>query len=368
MLKKLYVDNYRCLVNFEVNFSNLSLLIGENGSGKTTVFEVLRYLQAFVSGDVRLRDQFLAENLTRWQTRDEQVFELELVGNGGTYAYRLVIEHKLEERKLRVAEETLRFDGKPLFGFSGGTVQLYRDNHSEGPTYPFDWSQSGLATILPRGDNKKLAWFQDRMAKIIVAGLQPAVMTAETREDSRHPARNMENFSSWYRFLVQEQSGSMFDLTKMLREVVDGFHSFRLPQLGERSRVLEVGFSGGEHSEPVFYRFNELSDGQRVLICLYTLLFAVQKQGYSLFLDEPENYLALPEIQPWLLQLSDLCGDGVEQAVLISHHPELINYLGRESGVWFEREPNGPTRVKYEVNAGDSGLDLAELAARRWLE
>ncbi|MGD1703809.1 AAA family ATPase [Dapis sp. BLCC M229] len=51
MLKKLYVNNFKCLVNFEIKLSNINLLLGANGSGKTTVFEVLHKLQKFILGE-----------------------------------------------------------------------------------------------------------------------------------------------------------------------------------------------------------------------------------------------------------------------------------------------------------------------------
>jgi len=41
MLKRLYVDNFRCLVNFELRLDRVNLLLGENGTGKTSVFDVL---------------------------------------------------------------------------------------------------------------------------------------------------------------------------------------------------------------------------------------------------------------------------------------------------------------------------------------
>ncbi|KJV06625.1 AAA family ATPase [Methylocucumis oryzae] len=43
MLKRLYIHNYKCLVNFEIHFDqDVSLFLGGNGSGKSTVFEVLK--------------------------------------------------------------------------------------------------------------------------------------------------------------------------------------------------------------------------------------------------------------------------------------------------------------------------------------
>ena len=47
MLERLYVTNYRCLVNFEFRPNSKQLLIGGNGSGKTTVLDVLALLRDF---------------------------------------------------------------------------------------------------------------------------------------------------------------------------------------------------------------------------------------------------------------------------------------------------------------------------------
>src|SRR5204863_4796524 len=78
MLKRLYADNYRCLVNFELKLDRVNLLLGENGTGKTTVFEVLYRLQQFVAGNAKVLAVFPSSELTRPQTNSNQRFELEL--------------------------------------------------------------------------------------------------------------------------------------------------------------------------------------------------------------------------------------------------------------------------------------------------
>ncbi|MCE2717734.1 MAG: AAA family ATPase [Dolichospermum sp.] len=119
-----------------------------------------------------------------------------------------------------------------------------------------------------------------------------------------------------------------------------------------------------------YYGFNELSDGQKTLIALYTLIYCTQDEDYTLCIHEPENFLALPEIQPWLIELYDFCADKKLQALLISHHPELINYLlASPIGYWFERQSNSPARVRKITNeeSDHSGLPISELIARGWL-
>lgn len=139
----------------------------------------------------------------------------------------------------------------------------------------------------------------------------------------------------------------------------------------------------GDRQDYIAYRFGKLSDGQlrclrdasqkplrhRVLIALYTLIYCTQSEDYTLCIDEPENFLALPEIQPWLMQLYDFCSEGKTQALLISHHPELIDMLASSVGYWFDRQQNSPVRVKRisNDNDNDTGLPISELVARGWI-
>jgi hypothetical protein len=76
--------------------------------------------------------------------------------------------------------------------------------------------------------------------------------------------------------------------------------------------------------------------------------------------------VALREIQPWLTALTDFTGDGIEQAMLISHHPEIIDRLALSSGRWFERDGSGPVRVSDQPKAQVDGLKPSESMARGW--
>jgi ATPase subunit of ABC transporter with duplicated ATPase domains len=176
----------------------------------------------------------------------------------------------------------------------------------------------------------------------------------------------MENFVSWYRFQSQEHQGAMLALFQELKKVIPGFSSFSVKEAGE-VRVLKVMLEKpGGNGRLLTYDFGELSDGQRVLVALYALLFVLKGEGLSLFLDEPDNFVALREIQPWLTALTDSCGEGIEQAVLISHHPEVIDHLALPSGRWFDRDNNGPARVSENPAAQVEGLKPSESIARGW--
>ena len=372
MLKRLYIDNYKCYSNFELTFNALNLLMGPNGVGKSTIFEVLYKIRAFVSEGVKVTALFDAGDRTRWQISNTQKFEIELEGNGGIYKYEFALDDQPRSNNLRVQYEKLWFNAQPLLNVSLNTeqlyeAQLYRDNHSAGPLFPFDWSQSAISSIPSRHDNTKLTWFRERMEEMIIVSLGVTMMESESSQEVQYPDHAMQNFVSWFRYLYQDQ-GLALEIARELQEVFSGFKNFKLDKAGEHHRVLKLSFlHEGDQRKSVEYRFDELSDGQRALVALYTLLYYAKSGAYTLCIDEPENFLALQEIQPWLIQLYDSCNEGGLQALLISHHPELIDYLASSQGIWFERENNGLVRAKPITESGENGLSISELVARGWI-
>ena len=368
MLKRLYANNFRCMVNSEITFDKLTLLLGPNGGGKSTIFELLFKIRHLLIDNARIGDVFQEDDLTIWLNSNEQTIELDVQGNGGCYNYKLVVSHNKSIGKQRIETESLYFDSNPLFIFQSGDAQLYHDDHKPGPKYTFDWTLSPLATIAPRLDNQKLTWFKKWVDLLFIISLEPKAMTSVAENESAWLNRNGTNFASWYRYISQEYQDKAFNLTDRLREIVPGFHAFKLETAGKQ-KILKVGFiNGNKKVEPVYFDFEQISDGQRAMIVLYSLMLSLEDLGHTLFLDEPENYVSLPEIQPWLVALNDVCGEDFPQAVLISHHPELIDYFGPESGKWIERDPLGPIRVKPLPQKIDGTLKLSQLIARGWTE
>ena len=366
MLERLYINNYRCLVNFEIKFDEMTLLLGTNGTGKTSIFDILHKLRQLIIDNAKIGGLFSSENLTVWLDSNIQTIELSVKGNGGEYTYKLVIEHKTVEDKQRISEEFLSYNGNSLYRCKQGEVHLYQDDYKEGPIYTFDWTMSGLSTILSRKDNTKLIWFKDWISKLFIVNLQPYNISSVTKDEIQMIDRGGINFASWFRYISQEYQNKVYNLYDHLREAVPGFDSFQLQTAGKQ-KILNVGFRKKNKSNEVKYLdFENISDGQKVLIILHTFLISLQNMGHILLIDEPDNYLALAEIQPWLIELEEICGEKIPQVILISHHPELIDYMGIEQSRLIDREPLSPARVvPFKANI-ENGLKLSEFVARGW--
>lgn len=360
MIERIYFDNIWTFVNFEWRPGPLAILLGANGAGKTALVDTLRGIQTLLRGEASSVEPFNDKSRTRWDRRREQTVEVDVRGNGGLYRYRLVIEHpEREPGKNRITSESLRYDDKLLVEFEGGELRLFRDDGSAGPRFKAKATRSGIGALEPSDDTRLLAWFKDWIFQVWLLRPDPRAMGARVSGTSADwLAQNLANFGAWYLRHLATKPGSMFKATAALGNVLPGFL-----ELHEHDGYLHARLGDDTASES--FRFDELSDGQRALIALYVLRHAVAGPGKTLAIDEPDNYVSLREIQPWLSEMMDLAlAKGGPQIWIISHHPEVLNLLALDYGWRFFREGMGPTRVERFQAA--AGLDPAETVARGW--
>lgn len=348
MLKRIFADNFRALVNFEFRPGPLSLLLGGNGSGKTSVFDVLGNLRDLIVIG-RPASELFSHSRTRWDTRDVQRFELDVQNMDGTYHYVLEIEHPEETQgKPFIHLETVTLDGSVLYQLSAGEVQLNREDG--GVLFPFRSDQSFLPNLdLPGARSlARLARFKQLIARVSLVQPNPFSVESTSIQDQASLARNGSNFASFFSHLNSERPEVRTELENRLSEALPGFRNLLFRRIGDAKQLL-AAFSDAKNLS-VDYNFSELSEGQRVLAILYAAVCGLAHEGEVLCFDEPDNFVALAEIQPWLQVLRDTLEARGGQAMIISHHPEVMDYLALDSLWWFER-PSGPVIARpYEAD------------------
>ena len=367
MLTRVYIDNFRCFANFEWRPGRRQLIMGPNGSGKSSLLNALLLVRQFVNLGHKIDDQYMWQARTRWMNQVRQTCEIEARLNDQTYIYRLVLEAETwgEPPRTRIASESVHLDGAPIFEFVDGEVRLFNDRLEHKVTYEFDWSRSALATIVPRKDNTRLTTFKHWFRQLVCFRINPFAMGSRAEGEQLFPNVDLSNFAQWYRHLIQAFPKENAAFIKDLCSAIDGFTFLNLESVGENIRVLVAEF-GGEKATSTKFTFDELSDGQRCLISLYAILHFVLATGGTVIIDEPDNFVALREIQPWLTTAEDVIEDKRGQLLVISHHPEFINQWAPELGVRFIRERSGPVRLKDFQADTESTLTPAELVARGW--
>lgn len=362
MLKRLYVNNYRCLVGFEAEFESFAVLCGANGSGKSSVFDALKLIrdlatgQSYLGGDGE-RDVPSLE-LTSWLGSSTQEFELTLVISGQTFEYRLHLEQSRPELKPRIVFERTVCDGRELYIRDLEGVRFQKTSGAQAG-FPLDWRQAALGSIQPIGERRDIEALQRAIGNMIVLRPDPRGVEVDSKGEAKSPALHLGNLPSWYRYLSQEQEWTD-SLRESLKDVWPDFRSFRLVELGRNVKALQLRFDG---STDLY--LDQLSDGEKQLVGLYMVRAALATDRVqTVLMDEPDNYVGLPELQPWALSLRELLDEN-RQAILISHHPEILDASGQSAGRIFWRDNHhSPTRMG-PLKVPD-GLRPGEAIARGW--
>lgn len=364
MIERIYIDNFRCFSNFEFKPGKVNLILGANGSGKSSMFAMVSSLVDVLIRGEPIAEAFATQTLTRWDSRDVQKLELDVVrAEGGTFGYRLEVKHDRDRRTAAILSEVVRLDDRTLFRYEGGSVYLYNNEGKAGTSFAFKGNRSFLADVEDRPESQSLREFLSAVSGMGGLKLIPSEMSASSTHEHATLARNGENFASWYRHLQQEDPEGVARCFDALRLAIPGFRSLRLVKTSQQTRhrdlVAKFAASGSDYEVD----FDELSDGQRVLVVLYALLVEIEGGNRTLMIDEPGNYVSLSELQPWLQNLDDALGD-TSQLFLISHNPEVIDFTAAESPFFFERADGGPVRVKAAVFDRETGLTASQQIVR----
>lgn len=362
MLKRLYIDNFRCFVNFEFKPGPKQLLLGPNGVGKSSLLDAILFLKWFIEGG---ESRFTQSTRTRWQDRPLQVFEIEALIDDREFKYRLEIRYTQESKLPAINLETLTVSGTPVFELANGEVRFFPNEGSQ--STELKWETTDSALHLAQFSNQHVRRFVSWIETMHCFQIDPYPGEMDERADSedRLPEYDLSNLAPWYRHLLQEEPESNGRFLNSLKDALSSFQSLRFSTEDDGVRKLRARFATQQEGGTTF-SISELSEGQRMIVGLYMILHFVITTGQTVILDEPDNFISLREIQPWILAAEKAVEDSGGQLILISHHPETLNQWAHEYGLRFFREENGHVRTERFKDDPDGYLRPSELIARGW--
>jgi predicted ATPase len=364
LIRRLYIHNFRTFVNFEWNPPAACVLVGDNGAGKSALIEAMWLLQDLVVDGKAVGETTALSARTAWLQEAGQTFEIDVDRGGESLRYRLSIQS--ERGRASIGEE-LRSTAGLLYRAEAGRVELFGDSPSAAPraTIPYDRRRSFIASLEARPDNERIVGFRESIRMIWAIKPDPCRIGGKAAAESSYLERDLSNFASWYLAWVAQDPDAATALWSDLRQALRGFAALRLQPISAEVKDLQVRFSFGERSYELGWA--KLSEGQRLLIALYGLLRLGLVKASLIALDEAENYVAPAEIQPWLRAVVDSAAEHKQQLIVISHHPEPINYMAADA-VWrMWRDPEGGhTRIaplSPDIEAGVTAYDAVKLGA-----
>jgi predicted ATPase len=360
MIERLYVNNFRCLENFSIDFGPdraSMLVIGKNGSGKSTLRQAFGVFQNICRGSNRVRDLIAGSDFTQRRKHIPMRFEVELTLANKRFKYAISFEMPENFREARVAEEGLSVDGNVIFSRQQAQVNL-----PGGSTFRLDWHVAALPVINERPGESSIQEIKSFFASMILIAPIPANMSGFSEEESVELQHDAANFSAWLNALILRYPAAYNVLFGYLKSVIPDLASFENVPRGEKGKQLLVKFEQEEANRVLSIDFKQLSDGEKCFF-LSALIVASNKINGPIFCmwDEPDNHLSLPEVGHFITQLRKMTNQN-GQFIATSHHPETIRRFSDETTLVLTRKSHlEPTIVRTLAAFQYSGDLIAAL-------
>jgi len=352
MLQRLYVHNYRCLENFELIVKGIpsALLIGKNGSGKSTIARVLEVFQSVARGINRMSELgkmnlVSPKDFCRGRADVPIRMELEVLLEGKIYTYTLALDLPEKFRELRVFEEQLLVAGEAVYSRNEARVTLFKSPQNREAQFLVDWHLVALPVIQEQSETDPLHVFRSWLAHMIILAPIPALMEGESSGETLMPNRDGSNYGEWFTGLLSRYPAAYTLVDEYIRNIVPDIRDIQNERIGKESKNMIVRFEADQAQLSV--DFKELSDGEKCLF-LCALVVAANKFYGPLFCfwDEPDNYLSLSEVGFFLLSLRQSF-QGSGQILVTSHNPEAIRKFSGENTFVLDRKSHlEPTLVR----------------------
>ncbi len=355
MIRRVFVDNYRCLINFEFRPDRVNLLIGANGSGKSAFFEAVNWLWAFARGQSVTT---LPASTLPWGDKAViQTFEIDVrdPDGGDDIRYQLRVSHAGPSSSAQFVDERLTKGKTSVLSVTAAGVKVLGENGQvleaafQGPTTALS---SGL------GGHPILGRFRAVISGISFFRINPYnILETSSAEDHQLKA-DASNFAAWLRYVATDRASYVGFLAR-IAEALPQLKNLRQLDLGGDKQTLVAAVTRGSLNESLI-PFSDFSEGEKCL-CVLHAIAAFRPSASSLFLDEPDNFLSLREVQPLLSGLVE----GGSQLFVVTHHPEAIDYLAADSSWLFER-PSGEqvqvSRMVFDRSRGERPSETVRLA------
>ena len=338
MIKRMYVDNFRCLTNFEfkVGEDKNALFLGENGAGKSSLLKILSILKKIARGNNGLADK---DKLTKQDygfagTKKPIVFEIDIEISQRLFTYGIWIDYPETFFKPRIKKEQLFVDGKACFTRNLADISVGK------AVFSLDWHIAALP-IIQAHPSDPVNIFRDWLKNMLLMAPVPAQIKGET-DDNDDVALDFcaSNFVSWLSSILGQYPHLYGNIAQYIKEFLPDFGHFIFFDVGKDSRELKLIFekNGGDFSIP----FEKLSDGEKLLF-LSGAVFAIAQSRKNVFCfwDEPNNYISVSLLDGFIRKMLNCFKQNDGQLWVVSHNIEIISGFNDDNSWIFHR--NGHT-------------------------
>lgn len=353
MLTSLEIDNFKSLCKFKVDFSPLTVLIGNNSSGKSSVLHAIGLLMHFAEGN--LTEYLIIRNWTPSELKSKcypaskrnisfsATFFLE---NSFNLKWDFTLTAKKETDNLYSVREKIIDQNSEKILLVRETKRTSWYDFTEGADVSFPDIQlyGSMLSLIDIDDKTEKRFPQLCSLKKFIKGiksfemLSPDKMKRTSRNDAADLGIGGERLGAFLHSLNKDQR-------QRIDSKVREFYPFLDSVLTSRKRYGHVHLQINELYEEIglsTINSNYISDGLLRIIALASLC-ELNKDTTALLLDEIEDGIN-PGLAADLIKYINGIGEKSNKQIFVTtHSPIMLNYFNKDSIVFLWKDKDGIT-------------------------
>lgn len=348
------IKNYRLFKSLEINhIPEFCVIIGANGTGKSTLFDVFEFLRDALKNNIRQALQVRGgfnEVVTRGQEQEdieiELKFRMEILGNERLVTYILIVGQ--EKRRPVVKREILRYKrgehGQPFHfidfqngkGYAIINEEYFSQADEDLKPQEQQLESSDILAI------KGLGQFQRFKAASALRSFIENwhvsdfhISEARGSKDAlyaEHLSPTGDNMAVFAQYIYQEHPEIFEQILQRMKERVPGISQVEAKNTEDGRLILK--FQDEAFKDPFIDRY--VSDGTMKMFAYLLLLFD-PKPHPLLCVEEPENQLYPSLLHELAEEFASYAHRG-GQVFVSTHSPEFLNAVPLESIFWLTKE------------------------------
>jgi predicted ATPase len=360
-IESIALKNFKTFKEMEMkNIPPFCVIVGANGSGKSTIFSLFAFLRNALTGNINTALSALggSRGFQEVRSRESQgPIEIEIKFREKSTSPLITYTLKINENNGRayVEREILQYRRG-----SGGQPWRFLDfSNGEGTAVTNEWDKVQDHRELQRESQrlknndllavKGLSQFERFPAVIALSNLIENrhisdfhIAKARPEQEAgyaEHLSREGENLSLVIEYIAKHHPDIFTNILAAIKRRVPGITKVE-SKTTEEGRIL-LKFQDGAFQEPFLARY--VSDGTIKMLAYLTLLYD-PKPHPLLCVEEPENQL-YPKLLWELAEEFRLYSNKGGQVFVSTHSPDFLNATRIEEVFWLEKH-NGYTQVR----------------------
>ena len=319
MIKRMITTNFKTLNGTEIKFDHISIFIGLNGAGKTTILQSIDFLSALVKGNIeewlRQRD-WKKQDLTFYGSEKKLIeFDIDFQVENNDYRW----SFKFNRDLLRNTSEKIEnSNGKTLLEVKDGQYTLQSKRKKE--KISFKYYGSILSQLKDELLEEELIKIKEFFTHIKSAELlSPLLMKKRSRKAKGDIGLGGEKLSAFLDELPLEKRE---ELNERLKSLFHKFENFEVKTLraGWKDLIIQERYTQKE----IKTSSKHASDGLLRVMAILAQLFS---EASILLFDEIEDGVNQEIVE----ELVDILLQAPVQIIVTTHSPMLLNYIDIET-------------------------------------